>query len=243
MVGAALRMHEQKRDVGLWFQAGEEQGSDGAKIANAQAQELHGGKCRFLINGEPTENQVATASKGALRVELTAQGKMAHSAYPELGESAIDKLLDVLEQARMIALPNDPVLGQSTMNIGVIQGGRAPNVIADEAEAQILIRLADDGESTRIALRSIAEGKLDISEVLYIPAMQFTPLSGFESTAVAYTTDIPLLSPAWGEPYLLGPGNIHVAHTLEERVLQHPNPTAYVRASLGPRLRGRTLVI
>ena len=209
------------RGLGLLIVVGEERGSTGALVAgDPSASGMTDQGSGFLVNGEPTENKLALGTKGALRLELRAKGKMAHSAYPELGESAIDKLLDVLEQARMIALPNDPVLGQSTMNIGVIQGGRAPNVIADEAEAQILIRLVDDGESTRVALRSIAEGKLDISEILYIPAMQFSPLSGFESTAVAYTTDIPLLSPAWGEPYLLGPGNIHVAHTLEERVLK-----------------------
>jgi len=202
-----------ERRVALLIVVGEERGSIGAIIAG---QEQRGS--RFLVNGEPTENKLALGTKGALRLELHAKGKMAHSAYPELGESAIDKLLDVLEQARMIELPRDEVLGMSTMNIGVIQGGRAPNVIADEAEAQLLIRLVDDGESTRAALGSIAEGKVDVKEVLCIPAMRFSPIAGFQTTSVAYTTDIPLLSPAWGEPCLLGPGSIHVAHTLEERV-------------------------
>ena len=203
------------RALGLLIVVGEERGSAGAIAAG----KLSRGS-RYLINGEPTENKLALGTKGALRIEFHAEGKMAHSAYPELGDSAIEKLLDVLEQARMIEWPEDPVLGLSTMNIGVIEGGRAPNVIPDKASAQLLIRLVDDGESTRVALGSIAEGKVEMNEVLYIPAMHFDALSGFQTTAVAYTTDIPLLCPAWGKPFLLGPGTIHVAHTLEERVLK-----------------------
>ena len=141
MTAAALRLHEQKKDVGLLFLAGEEQGSDGAKVANAKALELHCGKCKFLINGEPTESKIAVASKGTLRCVVTASGKMAHSAYPHLGESAIEKLIQALERLRTMPLPSDPEIGLCTMNIGLIEGGRAPNVIPDHAKAHLLYRL------------------------------------------------------------------------------------------------------
>src|SRR3954470_21786437 len=141
MTAAALRLHEEKKDVGLLFLAGEEQGSDGAKIANAQAYELHRGKCKFLINGEPTESKIAVASKGTLRAAVTASGKMAHSAYPHLGESAIEKLVQALERLRTMPLPSNPEVGPCTMNIGLIEGGRAPNVIPDHAQAHVLCRL------------------------------------------------------------------------------------------------------
>src|SRR3954452_16794880 len=149
MTAAALRLHEQKNDVGLLFLAGEEQGSDGAKVVNAQANELHGGKCKFLINGEPTESRMGIASKGTLRAAVTASGKMAHSAYSHLGESAIEKLVQALERLRTMPLPSDPEIGLCTMNIGLIEGGRAPNVIPDHAQAHVLYRLIGASEQLR----------------------------------------------------------------------------------------------
>jgi len=201
------------RGVALLFVVGEERNSAGAYHAAK-----NGRGSRFLINGEPTENKLAVGSKGALRMEVVASGRMAHSAYPELGESAIDKLLDVLQAIRRVPLPADPVLGASTLNIGTIAGGRAPNVIADEARAEVLIRLVDDGEATRRAVHSAAEGRAEIRDILSIPAAHFRSLHGFETTVVAFTTDIPAFSGAWGEPFLIGPGSIRVAHTAEERV-------------------------
>jgi len=201
------------RGVALLFVVGEERNSAGAYHAAR-----NGRGSRFLINGEPTENKLAVGSKGALRMEVVASGRMAHSAYPELGESAIDKLLDALEAIRGVPLPVDPVLGASTLNIGTIAGGRAPNVIADEARAEVLIRLVDDGEATRQAVHSAAEGRAEIRDILSIPAAHFRSLPGFETTVVAYTTDIPAFAGAWGEPFLIGPGSIHAAHTAEERV-------------------------
>ncbi len=201
------------RNFGMLFVVGEERNSTGAYHASRQNR-----GSRFLINGEPTENKLALASKGVLRVELTAGGRMAHSAYPELGESAIEKLLDALGRVRAIELPRDGILGPSTLNIGVISGGRAPNVIPDHAKAEIMIRLVDDGVSTRAALREAAGTHTELKEVLAIPALHLGSLPGLETTVVAFTTDIPALGPAWGKPYLLGPGTIHVAHTAEERV-------------------------
>jgi len=143
---------------------------------------------------------------------------MAHSAYPELGESAILKLLDALARIRAIALPTDPILGPSTLNIGTIGGGRAPNVIPDQAQAEIMIRLVGDSTGTKDALAKAVEGLAELREVLEIPALHLGSLEGLETTVVAYTTDIPAFGNSWGKPFLFGPGSIHVAHTSEERV-------------------------
>jgi acetylornithine deacetylase len=143
---------------------------------------------------------------------------MAHSAYPELGDSAIHKLIDALAAMRAIPLPSDLLLGPSTLNIGTISGGRAPNVMADEARAEILIRLVGDSAATKEALDRAAEGRAELREVLEIPALRLNGIEGLESTTVAFTTDIPMFEGQWGEPFLVGPGSIHVAHTLEERV-------------------------
>jgi acetylornithine deacetylase len=205
-------LEEGTRDIALLFVVGEERNSAGAFAA---AKNPRGSK--FLINGEPTENKLAIGSKGALRLEFIASGRMAHSAYPELGESAIEKLLDALNQIRRLPLSVDKILGASTVNIGTISGGRAPNVIADHAKAEIFIRLVDDGAATRQAVQQAVNG-VEVREVLMVPAVHMSTLAGFETTVVAFTTDIPAFGDSWGKPYLLGPGSIHVAHTDEERI-------------------------
>jgi len=204
---------EGTRGFGLLFVVGEERNSAGACHA---ARHPQGSK--FLINGEPTENRLALGSKGALRYEVHARGRMAHSAYPELGESAIEKLLDVLERVRRIELPRDELLGPCTLNIGQIAGGRAPNVVADEAMASLLFRLVGDPAPLRAAVGRACEGRAEAAEILCLPALRLGTEEGFETTVVAYATDIPAFQGAWGEPFLLGPGSIHVAHTAEERV-------------------------
>src|SRR5437016_12050137 len=201
------------RNFGLLFVVGEERNSAGAKVAALQP---HGS--RFLINGEPTENQLALGSKGALRYEITTKGRLAHSAYPELGHSAIHTLLDVLQEIRRTPLPEDPLLGRSTLNIGTISGGRAPNVVADQAEAEVIFRTVGDPSALRQAVASAVAGRAEASEVLYTPAIRLNKLDGLPTTVVAFTTDIPTFRGAWGEPFLIGPGSIHVAHTAEERV-------------------------
>jgi acetylornithine deacetylase len=143
---------------------------------------------------------------------------MAHSAYPELGESAVNKLLDALADIRRIPLPEDALLGPSTLNIGTLAGGRAPNVIADEARADIMIRLVGDSTETKAALERAAAGRAELREVIEIPAVRLGAVDGIPTTVVAFTTDIPAFNGTWGEPFLIGPGTIHVAHTLEERV-------------------------
>jgi acetylornithine deacetylase len=201
------------RNFALLFVVGEEKDSLGALCA---AKNPRGSK--FLINGEPTENKVALGSKGALRYVLTARGRLAHSAYPELGDSATEKLLDLLADIRKLPLPQDSLLGKSTLNIGTLSGGRAPNVIADEARADLMFRTVEDPESIRVAMRAVVNGRGQLQEMLHTPALRLEAMDGFESTVVAYTTDIPNFEGAWGKPFLIGPGSIHVAHTAEEYI-------------------------
>ncbi len=214
MIGAAEQLIASgDTNFGLLFVVGEERNSAGALHAATQPR-----GAQFLINGEPTSNRLALGSKGALRYEIKATGKLAHSAYPELGESAVLKLLDALGRIRALELPVDPVLGKSTLNIATLTAGRAPNVIPDDARAEIFIRLVGDSQATRKAIEAAVRPDAEAQFVLEIPAVHLGSLPGFETTVVAYTTDIPAFGSAWGKPYLLGPGTIHVAHTLEERV-------------------------
>lgn len=201
------------RNIGLLFVVGEERNSAGAYRA---AKDPRGS--RYIVNGEPTQNRLALGSKGVLRYEVVASGKMAHSAYPELGDSAIHKLIDALADIRRLPLPVDELLGPSTLNIGTLSGGRAPNVVADEARADVMIRLVGDSAETKAALAHAVEGRAELREVIEIPAVRLNGLDGIATTVVAYTTDIPAFDGQWGEPFLIGPGSIHVAHTLEERV-------------------------
>ena len=220
MLTAAERLLEAGvRNIGLLFVVGEERNSAGAYHAGEHIDQYPRGS-KYIINGEPTSNQLALGSKGGLRYEVTASGKMAHSAYPELGDSAIVKLLDALAAIRKVALPVDDVLGPSTLNIGTIHGGRAPNVIPDEARAEIFIRLVCDSASTKAAITGAVAAMpgIDIKEVLEIPAIRMKAVEGLPTTIVAYTTDIPAFGGLWGQPLLFGPGTIHVAHTLDERV-------------------------
>jgi len=201
------------RNFGLLFVVGEERNSAGAYHASKQPR-----GSRYIINGEPTSNRLALGSKGALRYEVVATGRMAHSAYPELGESAIHKLIEALGRIRALPLPYDELLGPSTLNIGTLSGGRAPNVVADEAKADIMVRLVGDSAATKAALAEAVDGLAELKEVIEIPALRLNAVEGIDTTVVAYTTDIPAFGGQWGEPLLIGPGTIHVAHTLEERV-------------------------
>jgi acetylornithine deacetylase len=201
------------RNFGLLFVVGEERNSAGAYVA---AKNPRGS--RFIINGEPTGNKLALGSKGALRYQIQSRGRMAHSAYPELGDSAVLRLLDSLERIRRVPLPHDELLGPSTLNIGLIQGGRAPNVIPDEARAEIFIRVVGDVTELRKTIEAAVEPESLAQEVLFIPAVRLGSLEGIETTVVAYTTDIPAFNGAWGTPFLIGPGTIHVAHTADEHV-------------------------
>jgi acetylornithine deacetylase len=192
VVTAEKLLPEGLRNFALLFLVGEERDSAGAKAAGNSN---HGS--RYLVGGEPTENKLALVSKGTLRFEITASGRMAHSAYPELGESAIEKLLDVLEAVRRVPLSADPVVGPSTMNIGTIAGGRAPNVIADAARTEILVRVASNPSAIRDSFAAAVGSRAQLKEILSIPIMRFRRMNGYPTTVVSYTTDVPFLFRSW----------------------------------------------
>ena len=210
---AAERLQPEGIYVGLLFVVGEERDSLGAQIANDHAP----AGCRFLVNGEPTENRIALASKGTLRVEVTARGRMAHSAYPELGDSAIDKLLAALSRLRAMKLPSNPDVGPCTLNIGLIEGGRAPNVIPDYAHADLLYRLVGSTEELRQQIIATAGDQVEVTFPLELAFLRLRTVDGLPTMIAAFTTDIPKLT-KWGEPLLIGPGSIHVAHTEGEYI-------------------------
>lgn len=199
-------------DFGLLFVVGEEAGSPGARAANAIPN-----RSRYLINGEPTESKLALGSKGALRAMLRASGRAAHSAYPEMGESAVDKLLDVLADLRRVALPGDEPLGATTMNIGMIKGGVAANVIPPDAEAELMFRVVTSTDSLKRLVESVVAARLDVEYTFACDPVFTERLDGFETAVVAFTTDIPLLT-NWGKPLLFGPGSILDAHTQGEKI-------------------------
>ena len=196
----------------LLFVVGEERGGDGARVANANAPP----GVRFLINGEPTDNRLGSATRGLYRVRLRAQGRAAHSSFPELGESAIDKLLDALMVIRGVQLPDDPLLGRTHYTVGLIDGGVAPNVVSPHASAELSFRTVGNGAPIRNALR-VVESLVAVEDILDVPAVHLHVLPGFEMAVFPYTTDVPMLE-AWGTPLLVGPGSIHVAHTDEEHM-------------------------
>jgi acetylornithine deacetylase len=211
-VAAAGRLRrEGELRVGLLFVVGEERGSDGARMANTAAN-----GCRFLVNGEPTDNRLGLATRGILRIKLRAAGRAAHSSFPESGDSAIDKLVDALVELRSIELPVDAVLGRTHYTIGLISGGVAPNVVSPAAEAEVMFRTVSGAHAVRAAIATL-EQRVTIEHVLEVPPARMTTVPGFEQAVFPYTTDIPLLT-AWGEPLLFGPGSIHVAHTADEHV-------------------------
>jgi acetylornithine deacetylase len=211
-IAAAERLRDAGVKVGLLFVVGEERDSAGANIANK-----HPRGSRFLINGEPTDNRLALATKGALRVELRAKGRIAHSAYPELGESAIEKLVEALHDVLAMPLPIEPEIGPATLNIGLISGGRAPNVISDKAEAHILVRTVGSSEEVKDAITRVVGDRAEVSFSLDLACVRMRRIGNLPTMIAKFATDIPSLT-NWGEPFLLGPGSIHVAHTPDEKI-------------------------
>jgi acetylornithine deacetylase len=211
-VAAAERLRrEGEARVGLVFVVGEERGSDGARIANAAAR-----GCRYLVDGEPTDSRLGLATRGVLRLRLRAHGRASHSSYPELGDSAIDKLIDALVALRSMPLPADAILGRTHYTVGLISGGVAPNVVSPTAEAEVMFRTVGDAATLRRAIADL-EKRVDVEEVLGVPPMRMITVPGFETAVFPYTTDLPFLS-AWGQPLLFGPGSVHLAHTADEYV-------------------------
>jgi acetylornithine deacetylase len=211
-VAAAERLRANgERRIGLLFVVGEERGSEGAAVANAAAP-----GSVFLINGEPTDNRLALATRGVLRLRLTAHGRAAHSAAPELGESAIDKLLDTLMRMRSLHWPRDPELGDTFYTLGSIEGGLAPNVISPLATAEVMFRIVGSADEVLREARTL-EPDVVIEEVLRVPMVRLHTIDGMPAAVFPFTTDIPLLD-RWGTPMLFGPGSFLVAHTDREHV-------------------------
>lgn len=200
---------------GLLFLVGEETASDGARAANLTPR-----GSRYLINGEPTDNELVVGTKGMLWLRIEARGRMAHSAYSELGESAIEKLLDILADVRRLPLPRDPLFGPATMNIGLLSGGRAPNVVPDEAAADIMYRTVPEspaGPRLKASLETLLAGRAEVQFLRDTQPLRMEAIEGFKTRVVSFTTDLPSLGD-WGRPLLIGPGSIHDAHTRNEKV-------------------------
>ena len=221
IIAAQITAAEQLRkegieDIGLLYTVEEERASTGAKAAN-----LHplAAKCEYMINGEPTDNDLAIGSKGTFRLNIKTNGKAAHSAYPEEGDSAIEKLLDILDDIRHTKFPNDEFFGDTTVNIGTIEGGTALNVTAPTAQAGLAIRLATKKQPVEDALRKIVRDRGEIEILSFSEPVRMLDIDGFNKKVVRFTTDIPHM-PNWGKPLLLGPGSILVAHTNDEFVLK-----------------------
>lgn len=221
IIAAQITAAEQLRkegieDIGLLYTVEEERASTGGKTAN-----LHpiAAKCEYMINGEPTDNDLGIGSKGTFRLKIRTTGKAAHSAYPEEGDSAIEKLLDILEDIRRTKFPNDDFFGGTTVNIGTIEGGTALNVIPPKAEAGIAIRLTTKRQPIEDALMSLIRGRGEIEVLSCSEPVRMLAVEGFKQKVVRFTTDIPYLT-KWGQPLLLGPGSILVAHTKDEFVLK-----------------------
>lgn len=212
MTAAQALAADGERRVGLLFVVGEEGPSDGARAAAALEP-----KGRYVINGEPTGNRLALGTKGSIRLELTTRGRTAHSAYPEEGDSAIVRMLDALQQVRALQFPADDVLGDVTLNVGILEGGIAPNVIPDRCRAQLMYRTVRDNDEIVRAVRAAVGKAVAVDVQLSLPPVRLKAREGFETTVVRFGTDLHYLEP-WGERFLIGPGSIHVAHTDHERV-------------------------
>jgi acetylornithine deacetylase len=210
-IAAAERLRAAGRtDVGLLFVVGEERGSEGAKTAN-----LTPPGSTFLINGEPTDNRIAAATRGVYRARLLATGRAAHSSLPEQGVSAIDKLVDAIVRLRGVDWPTDPVLGRTFYSIGLIKGGVAPNVISPAADAELMFRTVGDHAELRRLIEEAAGDVAAVEDVLVVPPVRLTPVPGADTVVFSFTTDIPFLD-RWGAPVLVGPGSIALAHTADE---------------------------
>ncbi|MDB4910243.1 MAG: peptidase [Gemmatimonadetes bacterium] len=226
MVAAQSLADEGEQRVDLLFVVGEEKSSDGARAANSLP-----ATSRFLINGEPTEGRLASGAKGSMAVTVRTHGRAAHSAYPELGASAITPMLALLSTLDDLELPVDPVLGRTTINVGTLNAGREANIVPDEAVAQLMVRLVGDPTHVRDILERWSVGRADLEFSPHIPAQHFPAIAGFEAAPVSFTSDIPLLD-RWGTPLLLGPGSITVAHTPHEFI-----DIGELRAAVGSYMR------
>lgn len=198
--------------VGLLFVVGEERGSDGAKLANTVAP-----GSVYLINGEPTDNRLGKATRGIYRVRFRLKGVAAHTSQPNLGESAIEALVDVITEMRRLKWPADADFGETFYTVGLIRGGVAPNVVPPEADCEVMFRTVGDHTSIRATIVSAFGRRVNVEDVLTVPPVQLLTVPGFETAVFSFTTDIPFLD-RWGQPLLVGPGSVTLAHTADEHI-------------------------
>lgn len=202
-------------DFAFLFVVGEETDSIGAKKVNEHFRDLGS---EYVVVGEPTDSTFVRASKGALTCVVRFRGVAAHSAYPELGDSAVTKLVAAIGEINATDWGSHEVLGISTANIGVIRGGEKPNIIPAQAELEMIFRLAADPDATLKKLTGLVakyDGEIVLSrgnppQFMHVP-------EGRESKVVAFNTDVPWLSNL-GKPLLFGPGSILDAHGVNERI-------------------------
>lgn len=220
MIGAAERLRAAGAPVALLFVVGEEVSHDGAHAANEFARAFFRDvpdDARVLIDGEPTESTLAVGTKGAMRAIVRTHGEAAHSAYPQLGRSATRALVHLLAELDDLVLPRDEVLGETTINIGMLSGGVADNVVAPLAEARLMARIVTHPDELWTLLERWAHGRATLERGPTVPAVRLGVLPGFPTSVAAYATDIPELT-RWGRPHLFGPGSIHVAHRDDEHL-------------------------
>lgn len=237
MILAAEQLREQRVPIALLFVVGEEVTHDGAEAANTVPT-----TSKVLINGEPTGSTLAEGTKGAMRFTIRTRGEAAHSAYPHLGKSAITSLVHLLREMENLDLPRDEQLGETTINIGLISGGIADNVMAPEAEARLMARLVCEPEALTSLLRDWIGNRAEFEQGITVALARLGTMPGFPTSVAAFATDIPKLG-NWGTPYLFGPGSVHFAHRDDEHVEVaelRAAVDAYVRiahaAASGPRV-------
>ncbi len=196
---------------------GEETDSCGAIAAIDFAERLQ--TCVAAINGEPTENRLATGQRGALQLKLTTRGKAAHSGTPELGRSAIWPLLEWLQRLRELPTTTDRDLGPEVWNLGTLAAGSAPNVVPAHAEAVLFVRSLPDSDFLA-RLRELAPAEGHVDQLSFTPPERYAPVPGFPHAFVPFGSDAPRVRALVGgkRVALCGPGSIKVAHTLDEHI-------------------------
>ncbi|KCV70335.1 hypothetical protein H696_02662 [Fonticula alba] len=199
--------------LGLLFVVGEEVNHIGMRHAN----ELNLHSVEHFVSGEPTESLLAVGHKGMWKFRLEIFGRAAHSGYPHLGESAISPMLDLLRELNTMALPVSDLLGPTTLNIGILGGGVAANVVPDYASAEIMVRVSTNLAEVKTLIERVVRDRATITDLSENEPFICDTIPGFNTTIVAYNTDLPFFE-GDHKSYLLGPGSITVAHTDDEQI-------------------------
>jgi acetylornithine deacetylase len=213
MLWAAVELRKDGlQSLGLLFVVGEESVSDGAKKAN----EISPGS-KYLIVGEPTENKLGSGHKGYLSLRIKVKRKRGHEASPKYGESAVERLLDILSDLRKTDFGEDAVFGKTTFQVGLISGGTSVNVVPETAEAEVSFRLSRPPEQVLARVASVVSGRAKIEVLSRSAPQRFYVLKEYKTAFLPFATDAPYLG-NYGTPLLIGPGSIRDAHSDHERI-------------------------